>query len=215
MGKFKDLTGLSFGRLTVISRVDDYVTPSTKRRRAQWLCRCECGTEKVVLGEALTRGLTLSCGCLQKERASEARTTHGLTSSRLYSVWSSINGRCYDPDLPTYHRYGGRGITVCDEWRESFQAFHDWAFANGYDENAPRGQCTIDRIDNDLGYTPDNCRWVTQEVQMNNVSYNHYETYNGETKTVAQWAKDYNIPYALLLDRLNRYGYPIEKALHI
>lgn len=211
MGRFKDLTGMRFGRLTVVELVDDYVSPKGKHRK-QYKCLCDCGTEKVIIGENLSRGLTLSCGCLQKERGAEANRTHGDTDSRLYNVWCAMKRRCLNPNVPEYPLYGGRGIKICDEWME-YPNFYNWSYETGYDPNAPRGQCTLDRIDVNKGYCPENCRWVTQQEQMNNVRYNHYETYNGETHTIAEWARIYNIPYYRLEQRLTRYGYNIEQAL--
>lgn len=154
----KDITGQRFGRLTVIGREG-----TNKHRASTWRCLCDCGSEIVVVGSNLRTGWSQSCGCIRKDRL----TTHGKRKSRLWAVWMGMRRRCNKPYDPAYHNYGGRGITVCDEWND-FQAFHDWAIANGYDENAPKGQCTIDRIDNDKGYSPDNCRWVDMKVQSNN-----------------------------------------------
>ena len=211
MGTFKNLTGMRFGRLTVLGLSDDYVAPNGKHRK-QYKCLCDCGSEKVIIGENLSRGLTLSCGCLQKERASQSNTKHGETDSRLYNIWCAMKRRCLNPNVPEYLLYGGRGISICDAWMD-YSNFSNWANNTGYDSNAKRGQCTIDRIDVDGDYCPENCRWVTQQEQMNNVRYNHYVTYNGETHTIAEWARLYNMPYAKLSQRLNRYGYDIEKAL--
>lgn len=163
MSAVKDLTGQRFGRLTVIRREG-----SDKRGNAVWLCRCDCGNETVVDGWSLRCGNTKSCICLKYEVVKEQFTVHGQSLSRLHGVWKGMKERCSNPKHNRYHRYGGRGITVCDEWRNSFQAFYDWAIVNGYDENAPRGQCTIDRIDNDKGYNPDNCRWVDAKTQRHN-----------------------------------------------
>ena len=168
---------------------------------------------KVIIGEALSRGLTLSCGCLQKERVRQSRMKHGDTDSRLYNVWCAMKRRCLNQNVPEYPLYGGRGISVCDAWME-YSNFADWSIETGYDPNAKRGRCTLDRIDVNGDYCPENCRWVTQQEQMNNVRYNHRETYNGESRTVAEWARLYNIPYSKLSQRLNRYGYDIEQALN-
>lgn len=134
---------------------------------ATWLCMCDCGKECVVIGAAMRKGNTRSCGCLHDDKVRERRTTHGLSGSRLYFVWKTMKQRCSNPNCDDYKDYGGRGITVCEEWH-SFPTFHTWATANGYDENAPYQECTIDRIDNNKGYSPDNCRWVTQMVQIQN-----------------------------------------------
>ncbi len=167
MSKVKELTGQRFGRLTVIRR-----SGATPQRLATWLCRCDCGNECVVSRTCLVDGYTKSCGCLNIEAVKARRTTHKKFNTRLYWVWANMIQRCSNPKHNSYHRYGGRGITVCDQWRYSFQAFYDWAMTAGYDENAPRGQCTIDRIDNDKGYSPDNCRWVNMATQSRNKSNN-------------------------------------------
>ena len=203
---------MRFGRLVVIDQAEDSVTPSGRHHK-RWLCQCDCGNVKEINADNLTRGLTLSCGCLQKEQTKQTRSKHGDTDSRLYNVWCSMKSRCYTKSSTSYHRYGGRGIKVCDEWLNSYEAFRIWAYSTGYDIDAPRGKCTLDRIDNNIGYSPENCRWVTQRTQMNNVSYNHYETYNGETHTIAEWARLYDMPYNKLLQRLDRYGMDIAKAL--
>lgn len=205
------MTGYRFGRLTVVGPAESAYRPNGKPRR-RWHCVCDCGSEKVVLGEALTQGRTLSCGCLQKERTSKASTTHGATNTRLYGVWCAMKRRCYCHNAPEYHRYGGRGIIVCDEWKSSFETFERWAYEAGYRKDAKRGECTLDRIDNNGSYYPGNCRWVTQQEQMNNVSYNRIFEYDGESHTVAEWARIYNIPYYKLSSRL-RYGHSIDQAL--
>lgn len=165
MSALKDLTGQRFGRLTVIERAG-----SDKQKRATWRCRCDCGGETVVASSYLINGDVRSCGCSKSDRMIEHNTKHGKAGTRLYGVWGNMVQRCTDPKHKHYCRYGGRGITVCDEWRNSFQAFYEWAMASGYDENAPRGQCTLDRIDNEMGYTPNNCRWVDMVTQRHNRS---------------------------------------------
>lgn len=163
MSALKDLTGQRFGRLVVIARQG-----SSPQGTATWRCLCDCGHEIVVSGWSLRSGNTKSCTCLKNEIAKELFTVHGQCMSRLHCVWKGMKERCSNPKHNRYHRYGGRGITVCDEWLHDFQAFYDWAMANGYDENAPRGQCTIDRIDNDKGYSPENCRWTDAKTQRSN-----------------------------------------------
>lgn len=163
MSTLKDLTGQRFGRLVVVGRAG-----SGKQKRATWECRCDCGKIHVVVSSYLLNGTTKSCGCLRREQVASLNTVHGKAKTRLHIVWQDMKQRCSNPRKPKYTRYGGRGITVCDEWKNDFQAFYSWAMANGYDENAPYGQCTIDRIDNDKGYYPENCRWVDIKTQNNN-----------------------------------------------
>lgn len=211
----RDLTGERFGRLLVISRAEDAVTISSgkKRTRRRWLCKCDCGNTKVVYHDNLLGDKTHSCGCIQKEAASRSNTTHGETDTRLYGVWCAMKRRCYNPDVPEYKNYGGRGITMCDDWKNSYELFRDWALSTGYDCNAGRGKCTIDRIDNNSGYCPENCRWVDQQAQMNNVRYNRHITYNNETHTIAEWSRITGIPYSVLRQRISRYGYDIGQAI--
>lgn len=214
MGKFIDLTGQKFNRLTVISRKG-----TNKCGNVLWKCKCECGNETVTEGTYLLTGHTKSCGCLLKDSAKyrnkEKTTTHGLTYdrdgkiARLYRIWLGIKTRCFNPNEPGYFRYGGRGIKVCDEWMHNFKTFHDWALDNGYKENL-----TIDRINNNGNYEPDNCKWATSKEQANNRRTNRRITMKGETKTVAEWAEDSNIKYCQIIARLND-GWSLEKATTI
>lgn len=172
MPKAADITGHKFGRLTAIRR------EGTEHGHACWYCECECGNHTIVSENFLQRGLTKSCGCLRKEqaasraqRAGKARglqlAKHGQSKTRLYHVWKSMFSRCYNPNCNSYSDYGGRGITICQEWH-TYQNFYQWAMENGYDPSAPFGKCTIDRIDNNSGYMPTNCRWVDLSVQATN-----------------------------------------------
>ena len=169
MSAKKDLTGQRFGRLTVIAE-----NGSNRYRQMTWQCLCECGNRITVVGHLLTGGHTKSCGCLKLEQSirnlpntpsGEDSPTykHGGEGTRLYRIWKGMRQRCYNPNIKNYANYGGRGITVCDEWRNSFEAFRDWALANGYCDDL-----SIDRIDNDKGYSPDNCRWATSQTQALN-----------------------------------------------
>lgn len=160
---FVDRTGLRYGRLVAIKRV------GTKHHEAAWLCKCDCGNETVVTGGNLTTGITKSCGCLQRENGVKTgrMIIHGGTNTRLHGVWVGMMHRCYTKSSGSYENYGARGITVCDEWHD-FDVFREWAIKTGYDPDAPRGKCTIDRIDNDGNYCPENCRWVDMKVQRHN-----------------------------------------------
>lgn len=160
-----DMAGKRYGRLFVLRRAG-----SNKDGLALWLCKCDCGNMCVVEGAKIRKGNTRSCGCLHVESTRNRFTKHGLYQNRLYGVWKMINQRCSNPRNKNYGRYGGRGISVCEEWRNSFQAFYEWAILHGFDAAKPSFQCTIDRIDNDRGYYPENCRFVDMKVQNNNKS---------------------------------------------
>lgn len=198
----EDLTGQRFGRWAVIERAPN------KGKVTMWHCKCDCGNEKDVCAAKLKNGESRSCGCLQKEIVSMRDGNHHLSSTRLHRIWGGMKTRCYNSNYPQYKDYGGRGITVCAEWSNSFTAFYNWAMSNGYQDGL-----TLDRIDNDKGYSPDNCRWATQKFQNNHKRSNVNITYNGETHNIAEWAEILDIPRQTLRDRIQRYNWPVERAL--
>ncbi len=163
MGAFIDLTGQRFGHLVVTQKI-----AQAKDGGYFWRCKCDCGKEIVSKSGNLRSGHTQSCGCYMKHRISESLSTHKESHGRLYNVWTSMKSRCYNHNNQFFSYYGGRGIIICDEWRSNYKAFRDWAMINGYDPDAPRGACTIDRIDNDGPYAPWNCRFVDMQVQRHN-----------------------------------------------
>lgn len=189
------LVGEKFGRLTVISN-----TGKRKGGKVIWLCRCDCGN----LTEVMTCNLnmnkknsTQSCGCLRLEK----HTKHNLSHTNLYKILVSIKGRCKNPKNQNYFRYGGRGINLCEQWdgEDGYETFYKWALENGYKEGL-----SIDRIDNNKGYFPENCRWVSQKTQMNNQSRNHYVTVDGETHSLKEWSEINNICIGTIEDRIKR-----------
>lgn len=208
--RLDDLTGQRFGRLTVLGRSQDRPSGLTV-----WHCRCDCGNEIDAIGNNLKRGHTKSCGCFRIEHTAKAKTTHGMRQSRIYAVWSKIKERCYNPQNPSYKRYGGRGISMCDEWKDNAQSFIQWAYENGYNENAEFGQCTLDRIDNSKGYSPENCRWVTEKVQANNRRSNKLITHNGETKTLAEWRDQFGWTQSKAYYHLVEKGRSIQELIDL
>lgn len=199
----EDLSGRRFGRLTV----KEYMGAASNYK---WRCLCDCGRMTLVQSANLTSGNVRSCGCLQKERASEANTTHGLSGTRLYNIYRGIITRCLNPRDHNFKKYGKNGITICEEWAQSFEAFAEWAHENGYAENL-----TIDRIDNDKGYSPDNCRWAGYLTQGRNRRNVRHITYKGKTMTYQEWGKEIGISFHVLRYRILKKGWSVEKAFTV
>lgn len=198
-----DLTGMRFDRLLVLGRAD------SRNGRTMWKCQCDCGNTVIVGGKDMKSGKTKSCGCYHKDHLhlppvmrgeQNPSYKHGSTGTKLYFVWASMIQRCTNKNNKGFSRYGARGISVCDEWRDS-SAFIEWALANGY-----RDGLSIDRIDNDGNYCPENCRWVDSETQSNNRRCNIIVSRGGETHTLSEWARIKNLPYKVVLARYYRNG---------
>jgi hypothetical protein len=205
MAKALDLRGQVFDRLTALHREEN-----DSRGRARWLCRCSCGGSTTAIAADLRNGNTRSCGCLQAERRAErvkANTTHGGARTRIYGIWCGIKARCYNPKSAVWRYYGGKGISLCDEWH-SFDAFRDWSFANGY-----RDDLTIDRIHNDGHYEPGNCRWVTQATQKGNQTSNRMVEYMGENIHLKEACRRAGLPYKTVHRRIVKLGWEDAKAL--
>lgn len=212
IGNFIDLTGQKFGRLTVLKR-DGY---DSRGKRILWLCKCDCGNTVRVAGGNLKNGNTQSCGCYFLDRV----TKHGGSKKegnkyRLYKIWSDMKARCSNPNEALYKNYGARGILVCDEWKDSFETFCEWAVENGYDYNAPRGECTLDRIDVNGNYCPENCRWIPINTQQYNKTTSRVLEYNGEKHALAEWADILGIKQTSLSSRINNLNWSIEDAFTI
>lgn len=182
-----DLVGRVVNKLRVLRRVDNV------GKQPAWLCVCECGTEKRFLGMRLRSADAIDCGCGASQRRSEVQRSHGMTNTPEFRTWTGARARCTNPNNPNYFRYGGRGITFCKEWL---------VFENFYRDMGPRPAGTsLDRIDNDRGYSPDNCRWATGEQQCNNRRSSIFVTFDGETRTLVQWARHFKVPYPIVKDR--------------
>lgn len=201
-----DLTGQRFGRWTV--RCRDY-SRGQKQRKAYWICDCDCGNTKSIRGTALVCGNSKSCGCFRIENGKNINLKHGDTGSRLYETWNNMKDRCFNTRHKFYHDYGGRGITVCNEWKNSYEEFKKWALANGYADNL-----TIDRVNVDGDYEPNNCRWTTMKVQSNNRRSNSFLEYDGKRLTYSQWEEALGLRKRILTGRVKR-GMDIEEAFEL
>lgn len=197
-----DLTGRRFGRWTVESAAPDRVGKSGYHQ-IMWHCVCDCGTRKVVSGKSLLAGDTQSCGCLMRELVGERARRHGGFGSRLYAVWNSMRQRCNNPHHVSYHNYGGRGIEICKEW-DDYEVFREWAVNAGYDEDAKRGVLTLDRIDVNLGYSPDNCRFVDMREQADNRRDSILVEYDGKPTPLSVVADKTGTKYCTLWKRYKR-----------
>jgi len=210
MGKFIDLTGQRFGRLVVLQREGTLVSTGGSAR-ITWRCRCDCGSDTVSSGQTLKAGKAKSCGCLQPEAARKAKTTHGHRSyGKLpaeYVAWHNMLDRCFNPNSRSYPDYGGRGITVCERWRESYPNF----LADMGER--PPGKYSLERQDVNGDYRPNNCIWLPHADQARNRRSNRYLTFEGETLSLADWARKTGIPYQALQHRLDDMGWSVGKAL--
>ena len=199
----KDISNNRYGRLTAIERV-----ANDKYGHSQWLCRCDCGNQIVVLKSSLESGRTRSCGCYYGETRRTCATTHGQSSTRLFHIWANIIDRCRNSKRKDWNYYGGKGVRVCEEWK-TFEKFAEWAHKSGYKEDL-----TIDRIDTNGNYEPMNCRWVNRFAQMNNTTRNHLIECNGETHTIAEWSRINGTPLSTIFYRLKR-GYSEQEAISV
>lgn len=196
MGRSWDLIGQTFGRLTVVEKAHVH------QGHQFWRCSCTCGGVNTVSTSVLTSGRTKSCGCLQAENdkymlSGKSRITHGLSKTRIYKIWKGMKNRCYDSNRAGYARYGGRGIVLCKEWEEDFHVFYTWAMNNGYKDNL-----TIERLDVDGNYCPENCTWIPKSMQSRNTSKTHKILYKGDVHTAAEISRIYGIGYNRMIQAL-------------
>lgn len=213
--RYKDLTGQKFGYLTCIEPV------KIRNGVYKWLCECVCGNRKIIDRYSIVSGKTRSCGCMTSQLKCETRTISGdeswknRTYDRLYRVWQGMKARCYNPNNKDYPNYGGRGIKVCEEWEHNYPTFKEWAYKNGYDDNAHFLKCTLDRVDYNGNYSPTNCRWVYDFKEQNaNKSNNVYITYNGETRSPKEWAKITGLSENCIIQR-RCHGWTDEEIISI
>jgi len=199
MSATRDLKGLKFGRLSVLAM------ESQKNRRTYWTCICECGNKTIGRSDQITSGKKTSCGCYGAEMRKKANITHGKSRTNEYKIWGRMNDRCSNKNDKSYSSYGGRGIHVCSRWKDFSEFFHDMGVR-------PAGGYTLERIDNDKGYNPDNCAWATRKTQQNNTRRNHLVELDGVTLTIAQWSDRTNIESSVIIKRLKR-GWTVKKSL--
>ena len=213
MSKKVEMIGRKFGRLTVIAESSQ----RGNRGQLKYECICDCGKKTTAMGEALRRRKILSCGCLQRERASEANKTHGGCCSgenkrgydKLYPIWQGMKDRCFNPNNTEYRHYGGRGITVCDEWLD-YVNFRNFMLSVGFDPSAPSKQCTIERIDVNGNYCPENCTVIPLSEQSNNRTCTVWITANGKTMTITQWTRELGVSESMIIQRIKRGMTPEE-----
>ena len=199
-GHIINLVGKKFGKLTALEYVG----------KQHWKVQCDCGTTKIIYGPNLRKGLTKSCGCITRERMRNIHTIHGGSYTVLFKKWLQMRKRCNCKGVHGLHNYGGRGIKVCAEWDKSFEKFRDWALNNGYKDGL-----SIDRIDPNLNYCPENCRWATFEEQMNNRRNTVWAEIDGEKMSIGALSKLYNVPHWKLYNRIKNLGWSAKKAITI
>lgn len=201
MGTPKDITGMKFNFIMPIRCV------GSEHKKRLWECKCDCGNVFVTEATLIISGHTKSCGCWKRYINSQLHRTHGQTGTRLNRIWRGMKSRCNNPHVKDFSYYGGRGIKVCKEWSDSFESFRDWANSNGYAENL-----TLDRIEVNDNYTPDNCRWVDRLTQSRNKRDNVCLTLYGKTKTLMEWSEILGFDRHTIRHRLDR-GWSVEKTL--
>lgn len=197
-----DLTGMQIGYWHINGPAPP-LFDSRGHTITMWDCTCKCGTRKIVRDIEIRRGCSTSCGCYNREIS----TTHYETGTRLYEIWHGMKQRCNNPNNKDAHNYCDRGIEVCTDWNNNYELFRDWAIDNGYSDDL-----TLDRIDVNGNYCPENCRWATAIQQGRNTRVNHLLSYNGKTQTIADWADEVGMNYYTLAKRIAQ-GWTVERAI--
>lgn len=207
MSRLEDLTGRRYGHLVVVEYAGSHKMPSGGRK-TEWKCLCDCGKEVICMSCNLKSGNSKSCGCFGRESTTKASIKHGDRHSRLYSIFTNMKDRCYNPNSHSYKDYGERGIKVCDEWINCYPAFKRWATENGYKDTL-----SIDRIDVNKGYSPENCRWTDAVVQANNRRNTIMISAFGQKHSLSEWAKITGIKYHTLYARIYILKMAVEDAI--
>jgi len=192
-----DIIGKKYNKLTCVKKDEN-------KDKRYYIFRCDCGNEKSIIAQNVVGGYSTSCGCVKSKGNN---TKHGGKGTRLYHIWKSMRERCNNPNTNRHHIYHDRGIRICEEW-DDFSVFREWALSSGYSETL-----TIDRVDGNLGYCPDNCRWATYREQANNSSNAKMITYNGKTQSQSAWGREFGIHQSTISDRV-RKGWSIERVFN-
>ena len=200
MSKFIDLTGNRYSNLVVLEKA------YSENGVVIWKCKCDCGKITLVRGQNLKSGAVKSCGCLRINAKPTLR--HNMSNTRLYKIWASMKNRCYTPSHHSYKNYGGRGIGLCDDWKDAPDAFFDWAKSSGYTD-----EMTIERIDVNGNYCPENCTWIPANEQQRNRRSCQFFTHNGVTKNLMDWCHDLGLDYKNVHNRIHKLGWSFERAI--
>ena len=203
MGTFNDLTGKKYGRLFVAEHIG---LVGGKHKKHAYRCICDCGNEKTIIGESLVSGNTSSCGCVRKEKTKEKNLVHGCSGNSMYNVWKSMKGRCFNHKNKGYDNYGGRGISVCEEWND-YSNFHE-DMASTYESGL-----TLDRIDNNGDYCKDNCRWVPLRTQMRNQRRTIRVEWDGNSVSLRDLCEQKNLNFHMVKNRIFRLGWDVKRAI--
>lgn len=198
-----DLAGKRFGMLVVVKEAG-----RSCHGGVVWECKCDCGETKYICSHELVKGHSTSCGCKRKTSLSRLRYRHGDVGTRLYKTWQDMKSRCQNKQNKFYKDYGGRGISVCEEWDRDYIAFRAWAISSGYNDSL-----TIDRIDVNGNYEPNNCKWSTQYQQANNRRSAHFVTYHGKTGALTNMCRELNVNYVSVKSRMRSKGISFEEAV--
>ena len=209
MSKYMDLTNQRYGNLVVLEYAGRNISG-----RPLWKCQCDCGNIHYSSTIDLRSGDTVSCGCHKAKALSKATRKHGFSDELLYKRWKSMRKRCQNVNNPMYRYYGGKGITVCDEWNNDYTKFREWCYANGYNKDIKGYELTLDRIDTNGNYEPSNCRWVNMTTQVRNRSITRKTIFRGEELTIRELADRYHVSYYCLYDRIMKEHKNSELAIY-
>jgi hypothetical protein len=213
--QFKQITGKPFKPVYIGQKIRFLTILEVFKRNKKWVCKCkcDCGNIKIIDKSSILLGKTQSCGCYNKKRVHETHSKGNFTKTRLYTTWENMKARCYNPNNPQFHNYGGRGIIVCEEWKDDFLKFRKWAISNGWDETHKKFEISLDRINVNGNYEPTNCRWVSYKIQVNNQRKSRRWLYDGVSYTLLELSEKFNINPMALRSRLYTQKLDVKTAI--